>query len=68
MWGGVNDPESAGADGDPMTHMEYAADVADAQVGRIMDELEAERRARQHPRRAHRRPRIGRRHTPPTAP
>ena len=36
------------------------------QVGRIMDALEAERRARQHPRRADRRPRVGRRRrTPP---
>ena len=41
MWGGVNDPGPAGADGDPKTHMEYAAETADAQVGRIMDALEA---------------------------
>jgi hypothetical protein len=42
MWGGVNDPESAVAGYDPMTHLDYAADVADAQVGRIMDKLEAD--------------------------
>ena len=42
MWGGVNDPESAVAGYDPMTHLAYAADVADAQVGRIMDKLEAD--------------------------
>jgi hypothetical protein len=40
MWGGVNDPEGATPGYDPMTHMEYAADTADAQVGRIMDALE----------------------------
>ena len=61
MWGGVNDPGPAGAGCDPMTHLAYAAATADAQVGRIMAELEAERRARQHPGRAHRRPRLGRR-------
>jgi hypothetical protein len=41
MWGGVNDPEGATPGYDPMTHMEYAAATADAQVGRIMDALEA---------------------------
>ncbi len=41
MWGGVNDPGPTGDDGDPMTHMQFAADTADAQVGRIMDALEA---------------------------
>ncbi|HZW45569.1 MAG TPA: alkaline phosphatase family protein, partial [Dermatophilaceae bacterium] len=40
MWGGVNDPEGATPGYDPMTHMEYAAATADAQVGRIMDELD----------------------------
>ena len=40
MWGGVNDPEEATAGYDPMTHMEYATETADAQVGRIMDALE----------------------------
>ena len=40
MWGGVLDPGPEGPDGDPMTHMEFAAATADAQVGRIMDELE----------------------------
>ena len=40
MWGGVNDPGPEGVDGDPKTHMEYAAATADAQVGRIMDALE----------------------------
>ena len=40
MWGGVNDPESATPGYDPMTHMEYATATADAQVGRIMDELD----------------------------
>ena len=41
MWGGVNDPGPTGADGDAMTHMQFAADTADDQVGRIMDALEA---------------------------
>jgi arylsulfatase A-like enzyme len=40
MWGGVNDPEGATPGYDPMTHMEYAAATADAQVGRIMQALE----------------------------
>ena len=40
MWGGVNDPEGATPGYDPMTHMEFATATADAQVGRIMDELE----------------------------
>ncbi len=40
MWGGVNDPEGATPDYDPMTHMEFATETADAQVGRIMDALE----------------------------
>jgi hypothetical protein len=40
MWGGVNDPEDATPGYDPMTHMEYAAATADAQVGRIMQALE----------------------------
>ena len=40
MWGGVNDPEAGGRDGDAKTHMEYATATADAQVGRIMDALE----------------------------
>ena len=61
MWGGVNDPEGATPGYDPMTHMEFATATADAQVGRIMDALEDERRARQHAGRADRRPRIGRR-------
>ena len=41
MWGGVNDPEAATPGYDPMTHLRYAAATADAQVGRIMDALEA---------------------------
>ena len=41
MWGGVNDPEGATPGYDPMTHMEYATETADAQVGRIIDALEA---------------------------
>jgi hypothetical protein len=40
MWGGVNDPEDMTPGYDPMTHMEYATDTADAQVGRIIDALE----------------------------
>lgn len=40
MWGGVNDPEGATPGYDAMTHMKYAAETADAQVGRIMDALE----------------------------
>ncbi len=40
MWGGVNDPEGATPGYDPMTHMEYATETADAQVGRIIDALE----------------------------
>ena len=40
MWGGVNDPEAATPGYDPMTHMKYATETADAQVGRIMDALE----------------------------
>lgn len=40
MWGGVNDPEGATPGYDPMTHMEFAAATADAQVGRIMEALE----------------------------
>jgi hypothetical protein len=41
MWGGVNDPEAATPGYDPMTHLRYAAATADAQVGRIVDALEA---------------------------
>jgi hypothetical protein len=40
MWGGVNDAEDATTGYNPMTHMEFATATADAQVGRIMDELE----------------------------
>ena len=40
MWGGVNDPEGATPGYDPMTHMEYATETADAQVGRIIQALE----------------------------
>lgn len=40
MWGGVNDPGATGPDGDPMTHMTAAAATADAQVGKILGELE----------------------------
>jgi hypothetical protein len=41
MWGGLNDvPPYPGADAD--THMAEAARVADEQVGRIMDKLEAD--------------------------
>ena len=39
MWGGVNDPEGATPGYDPMTHMEYATETADAQVGRIIQAL-----------------------------
>ena len=42
MWGGVTDPGPTGADGDPMTHMPAATAEADEQVGKIMDELEAQ--------------------------
>ena len=42
MWGGVHDPGPTGADGDPMTHLAFAAATADAQVGRIMTKLEAD--------------------------
>lgn len=41
MWGGVNDPEGATPGYDAMTHMQYATETADAQVGRIMDALKA---------------------------
>jgi hypothetical protein len=41
MWGGLNDvPPYPGADAD--THMAEAARVADEQVGRVMDRLEAD--------------------------
>jgi hypothetical protein len=40
MWGGVNDPEDATPGYDPMTHMAYATETADAQVGRIVQALE----------------------------
>jgi hypothetical protein len=40
MWGGVNDPEAATPNYDPMTHMKYATATADAQIGRIMAALE----------------------------
>ena len=40
MWGGVNDPEEATPGYNAMTHLEYATETADAQVGRIMDALE----------------------------
>jgi hypothetical protein len=40
MWGGVYDKGPTGTDGDPMTHLAFAAATADAQVGRIMDALE----------------------------
>ena len=43
MWGGLNDvpPYPAGAE-DPMSHMANAAKVADEQVGRIIEKLEAD--------------------------
>ncbi|MGD9958951.1 alkaline phosphatase family protein [Nocardioides sp.] len=43
MWGGLNDvaPYPAGAE-DPTSHMANAAHVADEQVGRIVDKLEAD--------------------------
>jgi arylsulfatase A-like enzyme len=41
MWGGVTDPGPTGPDGDAMTHMRAATAEADAQVGKIMDELQA---------------------------
>ena len=43
MWGGLNDvpPYPAGAT-DPLSHMANAAKVADEQVGRIIEKLEAE--------------------------
>jgi hypothetical protein len=40
MWGGVNDTDPLGLTGSPITHMQFAADTADAQVGRIMTALE----------------------------
>lgn len=39
MWGGIDDPEAEGDDGVPMTHMKAAAKTADAQVGKIVQEL-----------------------------
>jgi hypothetical protein len=42
MWGGTMDPGPTGADGDPMTHMEFATAEADEQVGKIVAELEAQ--------------------------
>jgi hypothetical protein len=40
MWGGVDDPGAgAFANGDPSTHLEAAAHVADEQVGRIVGQL-----------------------------
>jgi arylsulfatase A-like enzyme len=42
MWGGVNDPGPTGTDGVAMTHLDYAADVADEQVGRIIAKLRAD--------------------------
>ncbi|HEX5090048.1 MAG TPA: alkaline phosphatase family protein [Nocardioides sp.] len=39
MWGGVADPGPTGADGDAMTHLKAAAATADAQVGKIINEL-----------------------------
>lgn len=38
MWGGIDDQGGA----DPMTHMEWATKVADAQVGKLMAELQAQ--------------------------
>jgi hypothetical protein len=40
MWGGVYDKGPTGTNGDPTTHLAFAAATADAQVGRIMDALE----------------------------
>ena len=40
MWGGVDDPEDEVDGYDPMTHMEFATATADAQIARIIDELE----------------------------
>lgn len=37
MWGSIDDPEG----GDPISHMENATAVADAQIAKIMDHLEA---------------------------
>ena len=37
MWGGVDDDGGT----DPMTHMEFATETADDQVGKILDELES---------------------------
>jgi arylsulfatase A-like enzyme len=42
MWGGTLDPGPTGSDGDAMTHLASAAQVADEQVGKIMAELTAE--------------------------
>jgi arylsulfatase A-like enzyme len=42
MWGGVRDPGPSGRDGDKMTHLAFAAQTADAQVAKIMAELEAQ--------------------------
>ncbi|WP_432476673.1 alkaline phosphatase family protein [Nocardioides sp. GXQ0305] len=36
MWGGVDDDGGT----DPMTHMDFATEVADEQVGKILEELE----------------------------
>lgn len=43
MWGGLNDvpPYPAGAE-DPLSHMANAANVADEQVGRVIDKLKAD--------------------------
>jgi arylsulfatase A-like enzyme len=42
MWGATDDPGPTGPDGDPMTHMDAATAEADRQVGKIIDELEAQ--------------------------
>ena len=61
MWGGVNDPEGATPGYDPMTHLKFAAATADSAGRTDHGRTQAERRARQHAGRAHRRPRLGRR-------
>ena len=60
MWGGVTDPGPTGADGDAMTHLAAATAEADQQVAQDHGRAQGPGRARQHPRGAHRRPRLGR--------
>ena len=41
MWGGVDDDGPTPVTGDAMTHMDFATQTADDQVGKILDELES---------------------------